>query len=210
MKKILILCTIVSFYSCKKEEPNITAPVPVVIIATEIGSNSFRANWQTFSNVIGYELDVATNEDFANIIFCVSRFSGSSFLITDLDGNTDYFYQVRSMLDTINISENSNTVSVTTLLEPPVALGQSNTTQTEFTANWTSVTDVSEYILYVSLGNFPANPPNNLPNYDGISVADTTQVISGLMSATTYYYVIKSKLGELISEESNTIIANTR
>jgi len=211
MRALFSIILIIGLIGCNKDPEPVSPPAaPVASDAVDIGSNGFTAIWLSSEGAIDYELDIATDVNFTNMVRTVKNIEVKFYLADSLKGNTEYFYQVRAAIDSTIISENSNTISLVTLLEPPVALFQSNTTKTSFSANWTSIEGVAEYLLFVSVDSFPSSPPNNLPNYDGILVGDTTQSITGLAISSTYYYVVKAKVGSLISEESNTIRARTR
>jgi len=211
MNKILFLTIAVGLLACGNDPEPISPPAsPVALDATEIVNDSFTANWEGSIGADGYELDVALTVDFDSVITGGLNLTGGSTQITDLTGNTEYFYRVRATINGVNASENSNIISLITALDAPIALLPSGGTPTGFTANWRSVLDVTDYLLYVSLEDFPAQPANNLPNFDGITVADTSYVVTGLTAATTYYYVVKAKIGENVSEESNSIKALTK
>jgi hypothetical protein len=96
-----------------------------------------------------------------------------------------------------------------TSLQAPVATAASDITNESFTANWNSVPGITDYLLYVSTENFPADPPNNLPGYDGIEVTGTSYDVTGLNSGTIHYYVVKAKNGDRISDYSNSIEVQT-
>ena len=92
-----------------------------------------------------------------------------------------------------------------TLPDAPIAIDATNISNNGFTANWNAVPDISDYLLYVSLENYPADPPNNLPGYEGKEVTGTSHDVTGLNSGTIYYYVVKAKNGTRISSISNSI-----
>ena len=95
----------------------IAVPMPILNLdATDISSNSFTANWQAANNATNYYIDVATDANFTNIVDGYSNLSVgnvTSYLIENLNSETEYFYRVRTEYDTYT-SKNSNTISVNT------------------------------------------------------------------------------------------------
>ena len=96
-----------------------------------------------------------------------------------------------------------------TPLQVPTATQASDITNESFTANWNAVDGVTDYLLYVLLENFPADPPNNLPDYNGKEVTGTSHNVTCLSSVTIYYYVVKAKVDGRISNSSNAIMTQT-
>jgi hypothetical protein len=84
--------------------------------ATEITSSSFTANWQSANNATNYFIDLATDISFANIVSAYDNLSVgnvTSYLIENLNSETEYFYRIRTQYDTYT-SKNSNVISVNT------------------------------------------------------------------------------------------------
>ncbi|MCU0439640.1 MAG: fibronectin type III domain-containing protein [Raineya sp.] len=83
--------------------------------ATDVTTTSFRANWNALnSSGFSYRVDVATDNNFTNIITGYNNriVNGLSLNVTGLTTNTDYFYRVRATNGTIT-TPNSNIISVT-------------------------------------------------------------------------------------------------
>ncbi len=96
---------------------------PTAIAATNIGGNQFQANWNTVFYATGYYLDVARDADFNNkVLTDYDAGNTTAYQVTGLAIGTDYYYRVRAYNGS-ETSENSNTISVTTL---PVALNPSS------------------------------------------------------------------------------------
>ena len=205
---LAILILIIPVLSCNKDDDPVSPPVPVATEASDISNNEFTANWENSAGATEYELDVATDNGFVNIVGSEKNLGGSTF-VSGLASNTEYFYRVRATINGANPSANSNTISVYTLPDRPLALGATNKNSSGFVANWEEVPGITTYLLYVSKDNFPANPPDNEPGYDGKEVTGTSHEVTGLDSGTFYYYVLKAKSGDRESTESNSISTGT-
>lgn len=204
MKKLIIISIVFLFLGCDKDDDSIKLEAPVAIEAKDITNTSFTANWLKVADANDYELDVATDAEFSSITHSLKKLGGPT-VIDGLSSNSEYFYRVRATVNGGNPSGNSNVIGVNTLPNAPVATIATNITSSSFTANWNSVPNISEYVIYVSTDNFPANPPNNLPNYNGITISATSHDVIGLDAGTIYYYVVKAKKDLSLSEESNSI-----
>jgi len=210
MKQILLISLALILYACSSDPDPVTPPpAPVATAATDITHDGFTANWNKSAGALDYELDIATDNGFANIIETQKNLGGSTS-VDVIDSNSEYFYRVRATINGANPSGNSNTISVITSPVAPTALGATDNTSSGFTANWQEVSGITTYLLYVSKDNFPANPPNNVTGYDGKEVTGTSHAVTGLDAGTIYYYVLKAKSatgGE--SVESNSILTQT-
>jgi len=204
MRNLLILSMIILLYACSQTNDPTPLQAPAATEATEITNEWFTANWNGSPGANDYELDVASDAAFTAIIRSLKNLGGPT-LVDNLNGNTEYFYRVRATLNGENASGNSNVISTFTLPDAPEAISATNISNNGFTANWNVVPGITTYLLYMSFNNFPADPPNNLPGYDGKEVTGTSHDVTGLNSGTIYYYVVKAKNGTRISSISNSI-----
>lgn len=84
--------------------------------ASDVTSNSFTANWQAANNATNYFIDVATDANFTNILSDYNDISVgnlTSYLVDNLNSETQYFYRVRTQYDSYT-SKNSNVINVGT------------------------------------------------------------------------------------------------
>ncbi|MCX7876836.1 MAG: fibronectin type III domain-containing protein [Melioribacteraceae bacterium] len=192
----------------------ISIPVsPVAKSATNITNSSFKANWSGINNATKYFLDISTQSNFSSFVTGYENKEiaapDSNFVVTGLNGNTNYFYRVRAF-NSAGTSGNSNVISVTTLPNPPsapIALPSSNITQTGFTANWNSVAGANNYILDVSTQN---NFSSFVSGYENkIIGGDTLAAITGLNPNTNYFYRVRASNISGTSDYSNTISVTT-
>lgn len=100
---------------------------PILLDPSEIGPQSFNANWNSVSGAISYKLDVATDDAFTEIVQPYNNYniSTTSQEITGLKPNTSYFYRVRAY----NGSNSSYSATVTMKTQKLLIIlmaGQSN------------------------------------------------------------------------------------
>jgi len=187
-------------------------PAPVATTATSITQTSFDANWNSSSGANGYYYDVATDNGFINF---VSGFNNldvgnvTTYNVPSLNVNTDYYYRVRAY-NTNGTSGNSNTISLTTLSNipsPPNAAAATNISQTFFDANWDASSGADGYYLDVATDNGFINFVSGFNNLDVGNV--TTYNVTGLNSATDYYYRLRAYNTDGTSGNSNVITVTT-
>jgi len=209
MKKLLFLSLAIGLNGCGGDlAPLMTPAVPEATVATGIHGSGFTANWNDFEGADAYAVDVATDASFTSILF-VQETINSSLNIGGLEPVTEYFYRVRATFNGQNPSGNSNIISLVTLPVPPVATAATNETSDGFTANWNEVPDISTFLLFISEDNFASDPPVYVAGYAGKEVTGTSFNVTGLGSGNLYYYAFKSKHNSVLSNYSNSIIAQT-
>ena len=207
MKNLFFIALAVGLYGCGSDPTaEVTPPAPEATEATGIHGSGFTANWNDFEGADAYEVDVATDASFASIAFAHSTIN-SSLNIGSLEPVTEYFYRVRATFNGQNPSANSNVISLVTLPMPPVATAATNETSDGFTANWNSVTGITTFLLYISEDNFASVPPVYVAGYAGKEVTGISFNVTGLVSGKLYYYALKSKHNSVLSNYSNSIIA---
>lgn len=209
MKYAILLSFILIIAACKTDDDPQPLRAPVATEASDITNESLTANWNTSSGANDYELDVATDNNFNNIVETLKNLAPSSEVIDNLNGNSEYFYRVRATLNGANPSANSNTISVITMPDAPVATAATNVSSSGFTANWNSVDGLTDYVLYISLDNIPADPPTFIPGYEGAPINGTSHTVTGLESGTIYYYAVRTRVDARVSEMSNSIETQT-
>ena len=173
---------------------------PTAKSASDVKTGGFTANWSAVSGANEYDIDIGKDANFSSITKHAHGIGGTSTFIDGLDSNTEYFYRIKAFYNGSDGSGYSNTISVMTLLGPPVATDESDVTSSSFKANWNPVSGISDYLLFVSKDN----PPTEFV-FDGKEVTGTSYVVEGLDDNTPYYYYLKAKDGSNVSEESNII-----
>ncbi len=186
-----------------------TLEKPNILIANQVGLNTFQANWNKVIEANEYILDVAQDVNFQQILpdYQGVVLRDTSRIVRNLQPKTNYFYRVRAKRGNF-LSEFSNSMSVQTNgLEIPTALPASLVELSSFRANWQAIADIDNYVLTISLDADFRTP---LPQYNRILVKDNFLVITGLRPNTTYFYrIATTKLG-FTSEFSNIIGVTTK
>ncbi|NJL15255.1 MAG: S8 family serine peptidase, partial [Microscillaceae bacterium] len=100
---------------------DITYTAPTALPADQITPVSFRANWLAIPEADEYRLDVS-EDNFATFLVEDAVLGGeaSSFTVSGLESGQDYQYRLR-FLSAEGISDYSNTIEVTTCVEPDQA-----------------------------------------------------------------------------------------
>ncbi len=187
-------------------------PAPNATAATNITQTSFDANWDASTGADGYYLDVATDDQFTSFVNGYENLNVgnvTTYPVTGLNDNTDYYYRVRAF-NTGGTSGNSNIINVTTLAyapPAPVATAATNVSQTSFDANWNSVTGADGYYLDVATDSTFSNFVNG---YDNLNVGLViTYSVTGLTPETDYFYRVRAYNSGGTSGNSNIIDVTT-
>ncbi len=221
MRKSILLSLFVSsciFVACGDDSSSVDTHVneshndlssPTANAASDVMDEGFTAHWSAVSGATEYDIDIAKDANFSMSAKHHHGIGGTSTFIDGLNGNTEYHYRVKAFNNGSNGSAYSNSISVLTLPNAPVAKDATEVGGNSFKANWEESSGITTYLLYVSRDNFPNNSPNNLPGYDGKEVTGTSHEVEGLESGKFYYYVLKTKNTSGFSKESNSISLQT-
>ena len=107
---ISILFTAVIFTSCKKDDDEEIPSAPTVNTPLHIYANYFYVNWTGVTGAEGYVVDVATDQDFNNILPDYTNKEvaiNGMFIVEDVNPTTSYFVRMRSF-NANGISGNSS------------------------------------------------------------------------------------------------------
>ncbi|HHP7241475.1 MAG TPA: fibronectin type III domain-containing protein [Cyclobacteriaceae bacterium] len=182
-----------------------TLDAPSAEDATEIGEGSFTANWSVVSGV-SYELFVST-DNFETILpeFNGVEIAENSFALEGLSKNTAYQYRVRSVNDSDGLSQFSNTIQTSTLIEAPL-LGEANNVDFEsFSISWSPIPGIRDFEVDLSTDNFNTF----VEGYDALVVEGTTVTIEDIDPVTTYQVRVRAINSGGQSDYSNTIEVST-
>lgn len=178
-------------------------PAQVVsLAASDEDCQSFQANWTALAGVLSYDVEVATDAAFADIVATVNvpGAASNATVISGLTEGTTYFYRVRAN-NVCGAGSFSVTQQVETLPLPTQVLNvvANNIDCTEFELSWTAVAGAVSYIVEVSTDNtfavidFTASPATN------------AQLVSGLAVGTEYFYRVRAV--NTCGEGDNSVVA---
>ena len=137
---------------------------PLAQAATNVSDTQFTANWQAVEGAEGYLLSVYKLKNATEqYLFKDKEVSGTSYDVTGIEANIDYYYTVCSKRNG-ETSNTSNTITVIRKLKTPVTLPATNVASYGFTANWQSVPQATAYAVYTILTHTAQadNEPFNL------------------------------------------------
>lgn len=141
--------------------------------------------------------------------YVVYNGSESSVTVTGLPSSTECHVAVYAYNMTVDYSQNYLTDNpatgfATTRIAPPVALAATAREATSFTANWDPVVGAEGYQLDIAED---VNFNDFVDGYTSLDVEDvTSRVVTGLDPAASYYYRLRTYVGnDNISDNSNTI-----
>lgn len=187
-----------------------TSPPPSAPIAnntTNTSGTSFTASWSLPSGATSFRLDVSTSSSFFGFVSGYNDLvvSTTSQNVTGLTSGTVYYYRVRAV-NSSGTSGNSNTVTVYPMPPAPTANAASNIGANSVTANWSTVSLAQSYRLDVATNS---SFTNFVSGYNNLTVAGTSQTITGLNANATYYYRVRSVNTTGTSSHSNTVSVTT-
>jgi hypothetical protein len=185
-----------------------TLPQPKVLTASQIKLTSFMAHWQAMNEAVSYQVDVAKDALFQQMLtgYDNLQVSANSLVVPNLDANAEYFYRVRAVNNDAT-SNHSEVMSVKTLnLNAPVATQATQVESGGFQANWEAVPNAASYLLDVALDQ---NFTQMITGYSGFPVVGTTTLLQGLDASTTYFYRVQAQGLNATSAYSNTIQVTT-
>jgi hypothetical protein len=167
--------------------PVLVAPVDVAVNI----STSPTLTWNASIGAATYRLQVSTSNLFATTLFDDSTITGTSQIMASLTTGTTYYWRVnaKNVAGTSAYSARSFTViapGTPTLVAP---VDSAVNVSTSPTLIWNAVSGANSYRLQVSTSNTFATTV-----YDDSTRTSTSQLISGLNVATTYYWRVNSKI----------------
>jgi hypothetical protein len=182
---------------------------PVALTATDVENRSFTANWEMVEGVDHYYLDVSTEEDFESFVSGYQNLDvglTTSYEVSNINPGTVYYYRVRAEKGDLT-GKNSEIIDVTTFPDVPVLNSTATVAATKFNVSWQVAAGAQEYILDVSSDE---DFSNFVSGYKELNIGSQLSYdITGLAPGNTYYYRVRSRAFNRLSENSSTVEVST-
>ena len=214
-------------YKVDKLIPPITGGIPVPPVPpvpknlkADRKEGKFEASWSEVKDATSYYIDVATDENFTNILIGYDNTkvtTSAGIKITGLDDDVTYYYRVKSSNED-GESEYSDIYKVNKLI-PPITGGipvppvpqvllapenlRADRKEGKFEASWSEVKDATSYYIDVATDE---SFTNILSEYKNKKVYDTSMNITGLDDTVTYYYRVRTGNSSGLSDSSEVYI----
>ena len=154
--------------------------------------DAFTAHWTAVTDASRYNIVVATDNAFANIIRDETTVdaTNTNYRVENVDGGETYYYRVR-VETSCGWSDFSNVKEVTTQgITGNVTLQDVTTTCESATVRWNTINGVSNYTIEVSkAADF--NPIFKTQS----AVNEEEKTVGGLSSGTQYFFRVIASLG---------------
>jgi prepilin-type N-terminal cleavage/methylation domain-containing protein len=178
---------------------------PPTVIAGTISSNSLGFSWNSVTRASSYTYRMATDSGFNSLVGGTPlTTSSTSATVSGLTVGQQYYIRVdaTALSGTVD-SGPSNTLSLTTTVPVPTGLTATTNSNTQITANWSSVSVATSYTLTYSTSSSFTSPTS----ITGIS--GTSQAVTGLTQGKTYYFEVFALVGATPSAASSSANATT-
>lgn len=182
---------------------------PVALSATNVETRSFRANWELVEGAATYFFDLSADSTFSSYLPGYENLDvglTTSLEIVNLQPGSSYYYRVRASKENLTGAD-SETITVHTFPDTPVAVSSTDRNANQFRARWESAEGSAGYSLDVAL-----DPEFSelLPEYKDLDVGNQlSHLVTGLELDTEYFYRVRAVAGPRTSAESNVIQVST-
>lgn len=210
MFKIIKLSLLVFFvncllFSCALFEKEFILPLPVATDADQTTSVGFTAHWKKVTGAGSYEIDIALDKEFTQIVsnYQDKQVNALELTITDLEANTTYYYRVRANISN-QTSKNSNVIEIATVaLDTPVVYPATEVSATGFRLHWKKMTIATAYLLDIATDE---SFTKFVEGYNDHEIeSDTTALVNNVAVNQQYFYRIRVKQSSSVSAYSNTL-----
>jgi hypothetical protein len=153
---------------------------------TYIEPSDIYFNWRNCNGAIGYQIQVATDSDFTNIIINQDNLLENDYYIESLD-NADYYYWKVASISADNSHQWSEvfTFGLSSKSAIPDLIYPANgalNVDTSLTFRWSNVRFAESYDFSIT------TDPEFFSSVNYKSITDTSLKIDGLVRNTTYYW----------------------
>ena len=177
--------------------------VPVLVRDISPGETNFVAGWESVLGADSYVIQVSYDKRFNRLLDGWDRKiinDGFDTTVTDLESGYGYYYRVRSRPISTNY-ESAWSLPLRQYTMPMIPSGEEATDIDgySFTANWSGNGIAGSYLLDVSTS---INFVSSSMIHSGLEVYGFSYRVTSLQTVRDYYYRVRSKSGDLVSENS--------
>lgn len=169
---------------------------PTAYMPTNVGITNAIARWSLVSGATGYELQVASDVAFKNVLqtYPLGQAQNTPQLtLSNLSPGKTVFYRVRALGPNNTTSPYSNVATVLTMPETPVIAPATNLQPINFTANWQATLGAKGYNVQAATDiNFTTGVIN------ASVLSPTTSCTFTVPAGKTYYFRVRA-YGESVS-----------
>ena len=172
------------------------------------GVTEFSVEWDKVDEAEGYIINLAFDENFTSPVpnyFQLDVGNQNNITFTDLLPEQLYACKVQSYqtgsgnVDLVYSDDSEILVNTTFKVPAPTPYAASNITPLTFTAHWSSIPGADRYLIDVAEDE---NFTNILDGYNQKAVIDTFEVLTDLDYRKNYYYRVKARVKEKLSDYS--------
>jgi YD repeat-containing protein len=181
-------------------------PAPIILAASNIGTQSFTANWQGIITNHVY-VDVLSEALPNPLVYNnLDAGTGNSLVITGLISGVPYYYRVRQVNSTGTSPNSNNSPIVTPNLSTPVMLPPESITSGSAVVKWNATPEASMYLLDVS-----SDPQFSsfVSGYNTKIIPTLDHTVVGLGDSTKYYFRVRAANNNTVSGFSSFVSAQT-
>jgi hypothetical protein len=165
-------------------------PTPIHLPHDSQTTSSFRASWQPVAGASYYQLDVARDQFFTNLVINSRTEYALSDSITGLTPDTRYWSRVRAVVGALT-SPNSNVQFTETRLPAPANLLAANNATTGFMLTWNVVAGATQYRVDISTSPaftvlIVSDGATTTPTFPAINLNPNTQYFARVRAVGQY------------------------
>lgn len=158
-------------------------------------------NWEAQQFVSNYQLQIATNTSFSQLVVSDSAIASPPHTVSGLGDGLRYFWRVRA-INQLAVSSYSSTRILFTKINTPDSLKVVNQTDNSVTLTWNdnSSNETKYFILR-------ADGDNDFVKFDSV-LANVNTYTDNTISTNVYKYKVYAANNVAVSDTSNTVVIN--